>query len=132
MVHSNNIILATSSSDNAASDKVAAAVFDERNKLIRSKAAQSIKEDSEYPFYKDGESQTYFYSDRVLFSDKHTTSVIKYPHIIKAYENEEYFFLYVTERKIFAVLKKGFLRQGDAESVKKLLQLNLKERFMKA
>ncbi|MCL2052875.1 MAG: YcxB family protein [Oscillospiraceae bacterium] len=130
--NSNSIVLAKIFSDNPAADNIAAAIFDGRNKLIGSKAAVTIaKEEAEYPFYKDAQCQIYFYGDRVLYSDKCTTSVISYSHIIKAFETKDYFFLYVTERKMFAIPKKGFMFPDEMPTVVRLLEVNVKGNFKK-
>lgn len=125
-----DIALAKVFSDNPAKDNIAAAAFDSRNKLIQT-SVSIAKEEAEYPFYKGGQSQIYFYKDRVIFSEKCVTSVVWYSHALKAFETDEYFFIYVTERKIFAVPKKGFMFPEETGVVANLLEMKLGAKFKK-
>ncbi len=94
-------------------------------------AVLTIHKNSKYPVNTNNQGQFFFYRDRFIFSDKTCTTVIKYKYVDKAFETKFYFFIYVSNDKIYAVPKSGFMFPDERAVLSKFLSVKLEKKYKK-
>ncbi len=88
-----------------------------------------IRRDMKCPVNLRSEGQVYFYGDRFIYSDKTTTSVINYDYVTKAYESDDYFYMFTAPSMVFPAPKSGFMFPKEKEVLREFLSVRLKKKF---
>lgn len=94
-------------------------------------ASVSAHKSTRFPINTNNQGQFFFYRDRFIFSDNTSTDVIKYKYVDKAFETKFYFFIYISNDKIYAAPKSGFMFPDERDVLSKFLSAKLENKYKK-
>lgn len=91
-------------------------------------ARTTAKKSISSPIHINNVNRYLFYQDGFVNTDNFSRSDIYYGQLVKAYETDNYFYLYVEEHRAYVINKRGFVYNTPQE-IRRLLQMKLGGKF---
>lgn len=91
-------------------------------------ARAAAKKTMHSPIHVNNVNRFLFYQDGFVNTDNFSRADIYYGQLVKAYETEKYFYLYIEDQRAFVINKKCFVYNTPQE-MRRLLQIKLGGRF---
>ncbi|MGN1416451.1 MAG: YcxB family protein [Oscillospiraceae bacterium] len=91
-------------------------------------ARTTAKKSISSPIHINNVNRYLFYQDGFVNTDNFSRAEIFYGQLVKAYETDNYFYLFVEDHRAYVINKRGFIYNTPAE-MRRLLQMKLGGRF---